>query len=127
MANVIGEEILLTVTKTIGGTIGARLFVKESSTDVIVASSAGESVLGVSGVNALTSSSVEQNIPILGIVHVTSGAAVTQGALVTTDAAGKVIAFVAASHAFCAGRALTASSATGEVISVYLNPSSDNQ
>lgn len=58
------------------------------------------------------------NVAVFGVTKVVSGAAVAIGDYITNDSAGKGVTATSAQKAH--GRALTASSATGQIITVLL-------
>lgn len=73
---------------------------------------------GVCGMDATVGVEFPMMVADGGVVKVAAGAAVTRGAAVATDNAGKVIAWVDAAGNVATGRALEAATAADEVIAI---------
>jgi hypothetical protein len=119
-------------TQTPGINIGSQLagadlrtaqfkFVKlNGSGQVVIASAAGEKVLGV--LQNKPNTGEVADVMLIGVTKLISGAAVTAGALVMTDANAKAIT-AATTGSTIAGWALeTAGSGAADVITVVLAP-----
>ena len=92
MSNGQSEEINLTKTYIAGGVIVNNTFVKLDANGEVLTCGAGEQAKGVAMESAVEDAGVSVALMNAGnIVQVRSGAAVTQGAQVSSNAAGKVI------------------------------------
>ncbi len=89
----------------------------DSNGQVTVANAAGESVFGILQ-NKPTAQGVAASIMKDGVSKVVAGAAITAGALVQTNGAGRVV--VVGSGDFVVGRALDSVGADGEIVSIGL-------
>lgn len=108
-----------------GAAIGANLIVKFGADDdtVIVAAAATDSLLGVVHLGPASGEPVD--VMTHGIADVIAGGAITRGALVTSDAAGKAVA--AAPGAGVNNRVLGVamrSAVANDIIPVLLQPGS---
>jgi hypothetical protein len=103
------------ITLTASGAIGANRIVRAGATGIgQIASAATQALLGVT--SAAVADTVAFTLQVSGVVPVIAGAAITAGALVTTDAAGAAIP--ALPGASVIGRALAdiASGAVGSIL-----------
>lgn len=99
-------------------------FVKrDSSGKLVLATTAGEKVVGVAvaTTDVSVASGDDLTVQVKDICNVIAGAAISKGALVTTDANAK--AATAAAENYIIGEALTAASAAGDVIQIQITKS----
>ena len=107
---------------TAGAAIAAFRLVKLSALDTVVpAAAATDSLIGVNG-DVAPALGERCDVALTGIAFVEAGAAVALGAMVTSDALGRVVtaAPAAGSNVRVIGFALEASAAAGDVIRVVL-------
>jgi len=83
---------------------------------------AGFSVAPIGVLQNKPASGQHATVAYAGVSKVITGAAVTAGVMVTTNGSGRAIAAVTGSEQIVIGRALTATSADGEIASVLLFP-----
>lgn len=114
------EQALQSITGLVSADMTSKQFyiVKGSTTSVTLCT-AGVQPLGVIQ-DTPAASGRPGKIGISGISKVVAGAAITAGAYVSSDSAGKAV--TAASADFALGIARTAAAADGDVISVLLMP-----
>lgn len=107
------------ITGVAGSSVSALRFVVRASDGQY--DHAGTAQIPVDGISA-EGASLNGEFPVVvpdgAVMKITAGAAITSGALVATNNAGKAIAFVDAAGNVATGRALTAATADGEVISI---------
>jgi hypothetical protein len=96
---------------TAAGAITANRFINATGTQA----GAGENAIGVARVAGVTSNVIPTNIA--GVAYVSSGAAVSAGALLESDASGRAITRTSGA---ILGRAITAAGAADELIKVLL-------
>lgn len=116
----------LTKNYVAGGAIPAATIVKLSSdTAVVAAAAATDSLIGVS-TDIAAASGERCDVILQGIAFVVAGAAITRGALVTSDGSGRAVAAApgAGTNNRVIGTALEAAGALGDVIRVLINPGS---
>lgn len=121
------SNILLRKNFQAGAAIPAYTLVKHGAADdqVVAATAATDSIIGV--IEDVAPASGERvDVALVGIAYVTAGAAVARGALVTSDASGRVVTAAPAAGANnrIVGATLEAATAAGDVIRVMLNPGS---
>jgi len=113
------EVVKQTFTRTCGGTVLENSFVKLDSNSEVVQAGNGEEIFGVARKAGVAGDEIPIALQNAGnIVVVRSGAAVTNGAKVASDAAGKVVD--SATTDIELGFALEASAAVDENVPVYL-------
>ena len=95
-------------------------FVKLTSGKVAQCSVAGEGAIGVLQDKPSAANQAANVCALVGVSKVVAGAAVAQGAKVTTDNQGRAATWATGNHLM--GYALNAASAAGEVIEVVLVP-----
>jgi hypothetical protein len=109
-----------------GAAIAAYTIVKFSAAETVVAAAAAtDSLIGIT--NDVAPANGERcDIVVEGVGFVTAGAAVTLGALVTSDASGRAVAAAPAAgvNNRMLGTALDAATAAGDVIRVLLQQGS---
>ena len=109
-----------------GGAIPAFTIVKLSSdTAVVAAAAVADFLIGVSG-DIAAASGERCDVTLAGIANVLAGAAITRGALLTTDASGRAVtaAPAAGTNNRIIGVALESAGAANEVIRVALSQGS---
>lgn len=126
MSTVLGTAInpSPTVTMQAGAALtNARYLALAVSSGKVILPSAGANVLGIAigETDEAVAIGDDVDIQIKDIGKWTAGAAVTVGAELATDAAGKAVP--AASGAFIVGTALTAASAAGALVQVQITKS----
>jgi hypothetical protein len=117
---------VLTKTFTAGGAIAARTLVKFSAAETVVAAAAaGDSLLGAT-TDIAAASGERVDVVLSGVAEISAGAAITRGALVMSNASGRVITAAASAGANIRtiGIALDGADADGDVIRVLLAPGS---
>lgn len=111
---------------TAGAAITAFRMVKFSAAETVVpAAAATDSIIGVAN-EVAAASGERQDVVLAGIAFVEAGAAVTIGALITSDASGRGVAAApgAGVNNRIVGLALDAAAAAGDVIRVLVAPGS---
>ena len=109
-----------------GGAIAASTIVRLSSDSAVVAASAvTDALIGVSSEIPVVLNE-RCDVIMEGIAFVVAGAAITRGALVTTDASGRAVTAAPAAgvNNRVVGVALESAAALGDVIRVLINPGS---
>ncbi|MCA3266635.1 MAG: DUF2190 family protein [Azospirillum sp.] len=111
-----------------GGAIAAFRLVRfgANNTQVLQASAAGDSIIGVCHQPLGAALNERCDVALAGIVDVEFGAAVTRGALLTSDANGRAIVAAAAAgtNIRTIGQAMTDAAAAGDIGQVLLSPGS---
>lgn len=109
-----------------GAAIAPARIVKFSAAETVIqAAAVSDSLIGVS--NEVGAASGErQDVVLSGIAYIEASAAITAGALVTSDASGRAAAAAPAAGANnrVIGIALEAAAATGDIIRVFLSQGS---
>ena len=114
------EQALQSITGLVSADMTSKqYYIVKGSTTSVTLCTAGVQPLGVIQ-DTPAASGRPGNIAIGGISKVVAGAAITAGAYVSSDSAGKAV--TAASGDFALGIARTAATADGDVISVLLMP-----
>ena len=111
------SNVQLFKSYTAGAALAAYTLVKFSAAETVVAAAAvSDSIVGVSHDIA---AAIGERVDVVhdGIAFVVAGAAVAQGALLTSDASGRVVNRTI-------GIAIEAATALGDVIRVLLSPGS---
>lgn len=108
-----------------GGAIAAFTIVKlgASDTAVVAAAAVADFLVGVSG-DIAAASGERCDVIMSGIAFVLAGAAITRGAVLTTDASGRAVtaAPAAGTNNSTIGRALESAAAANDVIRVLIAP-----
>lgn len=115
------EENVDCISVVAGESLTAGLFkfgVYDSSGNIVVQTTAQGAVAGVIYMNVASGGVFP--LATRGRVKVIAGAAITAGAKVATDGAGKVIAWVDAVGNNCVGFAMEAAAASGDVTAIQL-------
>lgn len=100
-----------------GGTVNRCRFVSVAS-EAGIQATASTKVIGAS-MNEVTSGKVLEIAD--GIVMVTADAAITSGVEVASDADGKAVTFVSGTTGAACGTAITAATASGQLIAVKIH------
>lgn len=111
-------------TMDAGGAIAHRRFVKFSADYTVVqASAATDAIIGVSDCPGGVASGSRVDVVLFGFAELEYGAAVTRGALLTSDASGKAIAAAPATGANVAtgGRAPVTTAAGDQIQTLFLS------
>lgn len=108
-------------TEVAAADLSAKQFfaMKYTSSGVNIATAAGEPILGILQ-NKPVSGAVA-DVCTLGVCKAVAGAAITKGAKLMTDANGRVIT-AATTGSTIIGWALEAAGASGDIITIALNP-----
>jgi len=121
------SNVMLFKSVVAGAAIGTYTLVKLGADDgtVVPATASTDSIIGaVQEVSPALGERVD--VALVGIAYVTAGAAITRGALLTSDASGRVITAAPAAgvNARTIGVALEAATAAGDQIRVLLSQGS---
>ena len=114
----------------VAGTGGVRQFrlvvFGAADGEVIEATAATQSLLGVSCQPGTAAAGQRADVALNGIADVEAGAAITRGALLTSDAQGRVIAATASagSNVRIIGVAMVSAGAAGDIIQALLEQGS---
>jgi hypothetical protein len=109
---------------------GRVVVLNTSDNQVIEATAATDSLIGVADVPGDTTASVASgervDVQLEGLADAVAGAAITRGALLSVDSAGRVItaAASAGSNVRTIGTALQAAAAANDIISIHLRQGS---
>lgn len=121
------SNVLLRKNFQAAAAIAAYTLVKHSGADdqVVAAAAATDNIIGATE-DVAPASGERTDVALVGIAYVTAGAAITRGALLTSDASGRVVTAAPAAGANnrIVGTAMEAATAAGDVIRVLLNPGS---
>lgn len=113
------SESARAISAVAGGTVAkGRFVVLASDGQMDHAGTAQIAVDGISAHAAAVNESLTVLIPDGALVQVEAGAAVTRGALVATDNAGRCIAWVDSAGNVSLGRAWTAATDAGDLITI---------
>ena len=118
------SNLLLTKSFLAGAAIAAYRIVKFSALDTVIPGAAAtDSLIGIN-TDVAPATGERCDVLLQGIAYCEAGAAVTQGAMITSDAVGRGVAAAPAAgvNNRVIGIAEEAASAAGDVIRVLLSP-----